>query len=165
MIPRTRHRISKIDEQKEGEYHEDDANERNEPVDKDFGNTISSRIVGTDTETPDDGTTWKHAPVLDLDFPAMLVPSSTPGHFHLYLDKVMTWPEYEQLLEALEVAHVLEPGYVSASRARRATFVRDPEKMKPRFKVCEDVENHDPHLWMPGDGYEYTCVGRGEEPF
>lgn len=29
-----------------------------------------------------------HAPTLDVDFPCELVPSSTPGHFHRYIDAV-----------------------------------------------------------------------------
>lgn len=67
-----------------------------------------------------------HRPVLDIDFPAKLVPSSTPGKFHLYLDKPMTWPVYEKLLTALADAGIIEPGYANASIDRMATFVRLP---------------------------------------
>ncbi len=68
-----------------------------------------------------------HSPVLDIDFPARLVPSSTPGHFHLYLDGLsMTWLDYEKLLTALAAAGVVQEGYVHASIARKATAVRVP---------------------------------------
>lgn len=73
-----------------------------------------------------------HRPVLDIDFPAKLIPSSTEGHFHLYLDKEMTWEQYEKLLLALVEADILEPGYVSASIARGHTCVRLPGVSKER---------------------------------
>lgn len=67
-----------------------------------------------------------HRPVLDLDFPAALIPSTTPGHFHLYLDKPMPWPKYKALIKALADAGIIERGYASASIARRYTSVRLP---------------------------------------
>lgn len=69
---------------------------------------------------------FKHRPVLDIDFPVKVVPSSTPGHFHLYLDKEMSWEVYEELLKALGKAGILEEGYVRASIAREHTSVRLP---------------------------------------
>lgn len=67
-----------------------------------------------------------HRPVLDLDFPAALVPSSTPGHFHLYLDKEMTWSDYKYLICAFETVGLIEKGYKEASLAREFTSVRLP---------------------------------------
>lgn len=72
-----------------------------------------------------------HRPVLDLDFPAHVVPSSTPGHGHLYLDKVLKWSDYVKVLEVLGEVGILEPGYVSASIAREFTSVRLPWVKKP----------------------------------
>lgn len=168
MIPRTRHHISAIDERSEDDYEHDTIEERYTVVMKDFANVISSRVVGTDE--PGDGddpahVEWKHAPVLDLDFPAVLIPSSTPGHFHLYLDKPMEWSKYETLLHALADAGVIERGYANASIARRATFVRDPESHKPRYVFCPQATAHDPHLWIPDDGLEAECIGNDEHPF
>lgn len=80
-------------------------------------NLVSSRV---DIE----GVENIHAPVLDIDLAAELVPSSTPGHFHLYIDKLMTWEKYEKLLYALRDCGVISKGYVGASIARGATFVR-----------------------------------------
>jgi hypothetical protein len=80
------------------------------------GNVITSLVAGTN----------RHKPVLDLDLPAKLLPSSTPGHFHLFIDKEMSWETYEQLLRALADAGLIEPGYVSASQSRGYTAVRLP---------------------------------------
>jgi len=70
---------------------------------------------------------WEaHKVVIDLDLPARLVPSSTPGHFHLYVDHEMTWEQYAAVLQAMGNAGLLEDGYVSASLARKFTAVRLP---------------------------------------
>lgn len=75
-----------------------------------------------------EGTGNRHLPVLDIDFPARLVPSSSKGHFHLYLDgmKPLPWWRYRLLLRVLAWAGVIEPGYYTASVARRMTLVRLP---------------------------------------
>ena len=75
---------------------------------------------------PPGGTGDRHRPVLDIDFPAHLVESSTPGHYHLFLDKEMSWPEYAKLLLALQHAGVLQQGFVNASLQRGASHVRLP---------------------------------------
>lgn len=67
-----------------------------------------------------------HRPVLDLDIPATLVPSSTPGHSHLYLDVDVTWAQYMMLLAALAAAGIIEQGYVKTSIQRGYTCVRLP---------------------------------------
>jgi hypothetical protein len=68
-----------------------------------------------------------HCPVLDLDVPALLVPSSTPGNTHLYIRKPMPWPAYTMLLQTLSYVGILESGYVGAALERHnETFVRTP---------------------------------------
>lgn len=67
-----------------------------------------------------------HKPVLDIDFPAHLEPSSTPGHFHLYLQKEIPWSKYVLLLSALGAAGILEPGYVAACIDQGQSYVRRP---------------------------------------
>lgn len=67
-----------------------------------------------------------HAPVLDLDFPCRLVESTTPGHFHLYLDRPVPWTDYAGLLETLHACGLIEPGFLKMSLERGATFVRKP---------------------------------------
>ena len=75
--------------------------------------------------------TYLHRPVLDIDIPAALIPSSTPGHSHLYIDKPMTRTQYENLLWALVEAGIIEGGYANASSARGYTSVRLPWVKKP----------------------------------
>lgn len=67
-----------------------------------------------------------HAPVLDIDFEASLIPSSTPGHYHLVLEKAMTWKRYRKLIKALGKAQILEEGYVRATLSRGYSSIRLP---------------------------------------
>jgi hypothetical protein len=68
-----------------------------------------------------------HRPALDIDIPMTVVPSSTPGHCHLYFDEVaLTWPQYEALLIALADAGIIEQGYLRASQERTQTILRLP---------------------------------------
>lgn len=67
-----------------------------------------------------------HKLVIDLDLPAALIPSSTPGHFHLYVDKEIEERAYFDVLDALANAGLIEQGYLGASQARGFTAVRLP---------------------------------------
>ena len=67
-----------------------------------------------------------HLPVLDLDYEAHLEPSSTIGHYHLYLDRFVEHGKYMKLLEALADCGLIEWGYNDAAQKRGATFVRVP---------------------------------------
>lgn len=80
-------------------------------------NLVSSELLGSD---------GLHSLVLDIDVPASLVPSSTFGHSHLYINAEMTWAAYTHLLDALVIAGIVEPGYRDASLARGFTAVRLP---------------------------------------
>ncbi len=95
--------------------------------------TASRRIAPEDEANligslTDQGT---HMPVIDIDrIHVRVVESSTPGNFHLYLDKEMPWYQYQDLLQVLEDCGIVEHGYVNASIARKATFVRKPGVVK-----------------------------------
>jgi hypothetical protein len=67
-----------------------------------------------------------HMPAIDIDLPIRVVPSSTLGHFHLYIDKPMSWRKYKRVLRALTAAGVVEKGYYKASVSRKATHLRLP---------------------------------------
>lgn len=70
----------------------------------------------------------RHLIALDLDVPAYLVPSSTRGHSHLYID-VPTGIEHEAYMALISLlAHlgVIEPGYANVSRQRGHTALRLP---------------------------------------
>lgn len=67
-----------------------------------------------------------HRPVLDFDFPVKVVPSSAPGHFHVYLDHMMAWDKYKALLLALQSAGLLDKAYVDQCVDNRESCVRLP---------------------------------------
>lgn len=73
-----------------------------------------------------------HKPVLDIDFDAKLIPSTTEGHFHLYLDKEIPWNKYVKLLSVLAEVGIIEEGFAKASINRGYSAVRLPwiEKVK-----------------------------------
>lgn len=99
---------------------------RNEVDSLDDANVVSSRLRDSAKEwVHHDGVTY-HKLIIDLDLPAYLVPSSTPGHSHLYIDKDIPEAAYFNLLEALARANILEHGYVAASIDRGASFLRFP---------------------------------------
>lgn len=96
---------------------EDDYSSQHVPVENiDTADIITSHEPGSDL----------HRPVLDIDFPVAVIPSSTPGHFHLYIDRPMPWAKYASLLEKLAEAGVIEEGYANVSTARKYTSVRLP---------------------------------------
>ena len=76
-----------------------------------------------------------HAPVLDLDTASpVVVPSSTPGHYHLYLDGVeLTTEEYSELLDVLCRLGIIERGFANQLPRLGQTFLRPPG-----FTKCDD---------------------------
>mgnify|MGYP006949394450 CR=1 FL=1 len=76
-----------------------------------------------------------HRPVLDIDMPVKVVPSSTSGHFHLFIDKELSWKRYRKLLKALVAAGIIEWGYLGASEERGFTGVRLPWKKKEQESI------------------------------
>lgn len=75
----------------------------------------------------------RHIVVLDIDYPAALVESTTAGHFHLFLDVPGGIPHgvYMDLLFQLAKAGVIEQGYADASERRGHSDVRLPWVEKP----------------------------------
>lgn len=67
-----------------------------------------------------------HKVALDIDMEVVVIPSTTPGHYHLYIDKVMPWAKYQKLLIALADAGIIEQGYLDVSVRRKATHLRAP---------------------------------------
>lgn len=82
------------------------------------------------SKAPEQGDGWfgesMHRPVIDIDMAMNIIPSTTPGHGHLYIDKLLTWHQYERLLNVLRDCGIVEPGYAGASIARGFTAVRLP---------------------------------------
>jgi hypothetical protein len=99
-----------------------------------------ANLIGSPTNYIDKQGQPLHMPVLDLDFPCELIPSSTPGHFHLYMNKTVGWESYRTMLEAMAEAGVLEEGYVKAAIHHGGTYVRKPGVLKPKTANDEMLE-------------------------
>jgi hypothetical protein len=72
-----------------------------------------------------------HSPVLDIDYEAHLVPSSTPGHYHLYLDGLeLGWDKYAKLIKTLAEIGIIQEGYAASTLQRGMSLVRVPGQKK-----------------------------------
>jgi hypothetical protein len=82
-----------------------------------------------------------HIPVLDIDMPCALYPSSTEGKYHLYIDCPLTWEEYKKLLDVMAEVGIIESGFANASIAKGYTAVRLPwvKKGDEPLPVLEEV--------------------------
>lgn len=95
------------------------------------------RYAGGPLNDPDDDhpanlvsslcTDGKHRPALDIDVPVEVVPSSTPGHHHLYFPTItLTWGRYATLLGNLAEVGIIESAYHLASLSRHQSLLRPP---------------------------------------
>jgi hypothetical protein len=147
-LSRLRHLLYKVDFNMTAQVanmdldHEEPEGARVVVDDPEVANVISSRLhpdeerlmelLSIMTRHPDEERKFRnvrggwHTIVLDIDHPAALVPSTTEGHFHLYIDVPLQWDVYCRLMIAMSDAGVLEPGYVDASINRGASFLRLP---------------------------------------
>lgn len=80
-----------------------------------FPNLISSRTT--------DG---RQMPIVDLDFDFRIEESSTPGHYHLYLDVPIGRVKFIVLMLVLWWCRCVEMGYAVWSIRRMGNFVRLP---------------------------------------
>ena len=111
-------------------------------ADLEQANLITSMVAGTDGTASD-----LHKVVLDVDLPVTVIESSTPGHFHVFIDKAMDWQTYFDLLRALCAAQIIEPGYLAAAERRGHTAVRLPWVRKPaELSEAEIASAFDPLL-------------------
>lgn len=67
-----------------------------------------------------------HAPAIDIDCVVTVLESRTPGHSHVYIDKLLTEYEYDKLLTTLFEIGLLERGVLDAFKTRGATHLRLP---------------------------------------
>ena len=68
----------------------------------------------------------QHYPVIDIDIPIKVVPSSTPGHSHLYINTMLSYREYYKLLTVLAELGIVEWGYLYVFEQRGYSAVRPP---------------------------------------
>lgn len=124
---------------------------RNDPPEEStIGNAASNLVGSLVDDSHEDQDQWLHAPVIDLDFMAHLIPSSTPGNYHLYLDKTMPWKDYRLLLKCLAKVGIIEDGYAKASIKKGGSYVRLPGVKKKKHWFSYDDYRADPD---PDDPY------------
>jgi hypothetical protein len=99
-------------------------------------NLISSKMLGRN----------RHKVILDIDFPAALIPSSTEGHFHLYLDKELSPEDMEKLVTTLWQVGIIADGNYNQWMRSKAQFLRLPWIKKKAADI------NDPKDESPSDG-------------
>lgn len=82
-----------------------------------------------------------HLPVIDLDFDAHLEPSSTPGHFHLYLDRAMPFADYLKLLHTMCEIGLVEWGFYETAKTRGYGTLRLPGVFKEGIPLPDIIES------------------------
>ena len=106
------------------------------PTMAEYAETVSSKVIANEEVT------GLHTIMLDIDMPVTLVESSTPGHYHLYIDHLITWSMYKQLLRAMQSCGLIETDYYKMSVSHGATYLRPPwvrKQSKPRRKRKRDL--------------------------
>lgn len=82
-----------------------------------------------------------HYPVLDIDMPCELLPSTTPGHHHLVIQKLMSAEKYEALLNALRDAGILQQGVIDHQwKVDGMTAIRVPGEQKPKNSLSSGTK-------------------------
>ena len=96
-------------------------------------NVVSSRMPVKQKRKPIPGNLFfeelepqEHRPLIDIDFEAALIPSSTKGRYHLYLDKAMPEDKYLEFLEELTRFGIIAEGNLNQMKRDGATFLRFP---------------------------------------
>lgn len=86
----------------------------------------------------------KHMPCIDLDVPCRLVPSSTEGHYHLYIDVEIEREKYWEILRTLSEAGIVEEGFYALSVQRGASFLRTHRKGERDHMIYPETETRGP---------------------
>jgi hypothetical protein len=96
---------------------------------------VDANLILSETDKQD-----IHMPALDIDgIHCELKESSTPGHYHLYIDKEMSWGDYELLLQVLTTVGIIEPKYFDYSMQKGYTALRTGKRKIPRDKGTTGV--------------------------
>jgi len=78
-------------------------------------------------------TDGKHRPALDIDIPCEFIPSSTPGHGHLYFPEMkLSWERYQELMTTLAAYGIVDKKWAAHSRRNGQSLVRLPTVKKIR---------------------------------
>jgi hypothetical protein len=99
-----------------------------EKVNKD-ANVITSKIRGKKN---------KHKIILDLDYEAALIPTSTPGHYHLMIDKDLDTLQYAEFIEVCHRVGLIADGNMSQWNRELTQFLRLPTVRKAGKNAPKD---------------------------
>jgi hypothetical protein len=93
--------------------------------------TTVNGLALAEAVSSEDVKTGLHHILIDIDRRAVLLPSTSVGHFHLYVEMGMCgdgmkWEDYAEWLRASAKIGLIEEGYAEASIRRKATFLRLP---------------------------------------
>lgn len=108
----------------------------------------------------------KHRPVFDIDFPVYCVPSSTEGHYHLYIEKDISWHQLYKILMAFRAAKIIQEGWFQGCVKRGFASVRPPwlkkgQKPKEPWKPVEAKVITDKQA---SDLYKLISLPEGKKP-
>ena len=127
-------------------------------VDKDFDTCgrvlMVSELKGKDTDkrtndifaanvitSRDSELSGRHRLVLDIDYSARLIPSTTDGRFHLYLDGLTISDEqFAILLPILAECNIISSAYAAHSLRRGYSSVRLPWVKKDETDTSSDAQ-------------------------
>jgi hypothetical protein len=99
-------------------------NNLEETLDLNLADIVTSEVIPMFSFPSDDP---KHMVMFDVDVPMVVIPSSTPGHNHVYFPNTyVSKNDLFNLLDALAGAGIVERGYAEASKARGFTALRLP---------------------------------------
>ena len=104
--------------------------------DAEYDDITADQLIQPDADHPANlcsslCTDGRHRPALDIDIPCQYIPSSTPGHGHLYFPSVaMSWEKYRRLLDALVEAGIVDAAYRDHSVNSGQTLLRLPHVKK-----------------------------------
>lgn len=74
-----------------------------------------------------------HHPILDIDMGCKVLPSTTPGHNHLFIDKELTTEQYDKLLRVLVEVGIVQKGVLELQWEKEGhTAVRMPGEVKQK---------------------------------
>jgi hypothetical protein len=111
-----------------------------------------AEVLGSRLSGPDGCGDDYHVIALDLDFPAVLLPSTTADHHHLIVDHQLSHEQWEKFITVCAEVGLIEQGYADASLARGRTFLRMPwvrkgyEREDARAAFEEWLEDEDGEL-------------------
>ena len=127
-------------------------------IDREVSDLDEANVISSELKPLWPGGEKRHAVLLDIDYDAHLVESSSGGHHHLYLNPPggIKHDDYMELLEVLGRVGVIEKGYAQVSIARGHSDLRLPWVSK-QDQVLHDPDEpgvnqiESPHHSQPGD--------------